>query len=58
VGFSIGKEGEEGKERKENDERTIEQFIRQLSDLERRLRDSCCLYAAAQDILVCGEVRG
>ena len=36
----------------------IKQFIRQLSDPERRLRDSCCLYATAQDILVGGEVRG
>ena len=36
----------------------IKQFMRQLSDLERRFRGSCCLYATALDILVGGEVRG
>ena len=36
----------------------IKQLTRQLSDLERRLHDSRCLYATAQDILVGGEVKG
>ena len=34
----------------------IKKFVRQLSNLEHRLRNSRCLYTA-QDILVGGEVR-
>ena len=36
----------------------IEQFICQLSDLERRLHDSRGLYVTVEDILIGGEVRG
>lgn len=34
----------------------IKQLVRQLPDLERRLRDTRCLHPRAQDVLVCGEV--
>ena len=36
----------------------IKQFVRRLSDLERCLRDSCCLYATVQDILVGEQLQG